>query len=261
MRKVEGGSRPKVPLRKTSHEERVEVARKIAFRIVDSYKADVLAVCISGFTAKKLDRPYSDLEMFCVITDGHEIANKYYILNGLLVQIEYFQESNFLKEATRVGFDWHLAADEFRNRIVLFEREGWLKLLERAVEENERADFSRELRWAILAMTESLAAVRNARWKKDWRDLRTRAFYLAWDTARVVFLYNRSYVLTTSSFWKQLFDFTKQPEGFKQLIDIAAGFAKSTHEELVASAEQLWKVTMEMLEGQGIPIEAKEIII
>src|SRR5947209_9988017 len=72
--------------------------------------------------------------------------------------------------------------------------------LEKAVAENDRADFTEELRWAAETVTESLAAVRNAHLKRDQRDLRTRAFYMAWDTARVVFLYNRRYVLTTSWF-------------------------------------------------------------
>ena len=110
-------------------------------------------------------------------------------------------------------------------------------------------------------MTESLAAVRNANLKDDLVDLRTRAFYLAWDTAKLVYLLNRKYVLTTSWFWKQLFECPEQPRDFRKLIDIAAGFAPSTKQELVETAERLWKATIIMVRKRGISIESAEILV
>jgi kanamycin nucleotidyltransferase len=262
MRKIEDrSSKPEFPLRRVSHEERVELGRKIASQILDSHKDAVLAICIYASTAKNLDRPYSDLEIFCVTSDGLEIKNKRYVYDGLLVEIDYFQESNFLKEAERVGWDWPLGADQYRNRIVLFERDNWLKKLEKAVAENDRADFTEELRWAVETMTESLAAVRNAHFKRDDRDLRTRAFYLAWDTARVVLYHNRRYVLTTSWFWKQLFECQEQPKGFRKLVDVVAGFEKATIAELVDAAEELWHATMLMIQPRGISIESADITV
>jgi kanamycin nucleotidyltransferase len=262
MRKIEpGSSKPKVPLRKVSHERRVELGRKIASQILDTYKDAVLAICIYASTAKRLDRPYSDLEIFCVATDGLDVKNKRYVYDGLLVEIDYFQASNFLKEATRVGWDWPMGADQYRNRIVLFERDNWLKKLEKAVAENDRADFTEELRWATLTMTESLAAVRNAHFKRDQRDLRTRAFYMAWDTARVVFLHNRKYVITTSRFWKQLFECQEQPKRLRKLIDIVAGFEKSTNTELVDATQELWRQTIMMVQPRGFPIESRKITV
>jgi kanamycin nucleotidyltransferase len=261
MRKIEDrSSTPKFPLRKVSHKERVELGRKIASQILDTHKDAVLAICIYASTAKKLDRPYSDLEIFCVASDGLEVKNKRYVYDGLLVEIDYFQESNFLKEAKRVGWDWPLGADQYRNRIVLFERDNWLKKLETAVAENDSADLAEELRWATLTMTESLAAVRNGHLKRDHRDLRTRAFYLAWDTARVVFYHNRRYVLTTSWYWKQLFECQKQPRELRKLVDIVAGFVKSTDSELIDAAEELWRETMVMVQPRGISIETTDII-
>ena len=110
-------------------------------------------------------------------------------------------------------------------------------------------------------MTESLAAVRNARFKADQRDLRTRAFYMAWDAARVVFLYNRKYVLTTSWFWKQLFECQEQPKGFRKLVDIVAGFEKSTNSELVDATEELWRETIRMVQARGISVESTNITV
>ncbi len=262
MSEIESRSlKPDVPLRKVSHEERVELGRKITSQIIDSYKDAVLAICIYGSTAKKLDRPYSDLELFCVVTDSLEMANKFYIYDGLLVEIDYPQESKFLKAATQIVWDWPIQADQYRNRIVLFERDNWLKKLEKAVAENERADFTEEVQHATIAMTESLAAVRNAHFKGDQRDLRTRAFYMAWDTARVVFLHNRKHVLTTSWFWKTLFECQEQPKGFRKLVDIVAGFEISTNSELVDATEELWRETIHLVQPHGLFIESTSIMV
>ncbi len=251
----------KPPLRKVSNEKRVEVARNITSRVLEKYRDTVLAVYISGSTAKKLDRPYSDLEMMCVVKDGLEISNKYCLHDGLLVEIDYPQESAFLKAARGPGWDWPIQADQYRNHIVLFDRDGWMGKLAEAVAENERADFTEAIRFAAIAMTESLGAVRNADFKQDRLDLRTRAFYMAWDTARVVFLLNRKYVLTTSWFWKQLFECAHQPKDFRRLVEVVGGFVESSPAQLVAAVEELWQETMVMVRERGVTIESAEIIV
>ena len=254
-----GHNRP--PLREVSNGQRVELARQISTRILETYKSTVLAVYVCGSTAKKLDRPYSDLEMVCVVRDGTEIPMKYYIHDGLLVEIDYHQESEYLKAAHKPGWDWPIQADQYRNHIVLFDQDNWMRKLGEAVAENDRTDFTEAIRVAALAMTESLAAIRNAEFKHDQVDLRTRTFYMAWDTARVVLLLNRKYVLTTSWLWKQLFECKDQPKDLKKLISIVAGFVESSPRQLVEASERLWQETMLMVRDRGISIESAEIIV
>jgi hypothetical protein len=249
------------PLSMVSHDQRVEIGRRICTRILETLKESVLAVLITGSTAKALDRPYSDLEMMAIVKDSVEIPTKYYVHDGLLIYIDYRQESEFLKAAREPGRDWPLGADECRNRIVLFERDGWTERLEEAVKENDATDFSDALRFAALHMTETLAAVRNADFKNDLLDLRTRAFYMAWDTARVVYLLNRKYVLTTSWYWKQLFECSEQPRELRELVEIVAGFVNSSRQELVEATERLWKETMLLVTRRGVVIESSQILV
>jgi len=249
------------PLRIISHEQRVEIGRRICARILETFKEGVLAVFITGSTAKALDRPFSDLEMTTIVKDSVELPTKFYVYDGLLVQIDYRQESEFLKSAREPGRDWPVGVDEYRNRIVMFERDGWTWRLDEAVKENDATDFSDPVRFAALRMTESLAAVRNADFKDDLVVLRTRAFYMAWDAARVVYLLNRKYVLTTSWYWKQLFECPEQPRELRRLVEIVAGFVNSSRQELVDAAERLWKETMLLVIRRGVSIESSEILV
>jgi kanamycin nucleotidyltransferase len=250
------------PLRRVSHEERVSLGEKVAADLVARYKAVVLAVLIVGSTAKKLERPYSDLEMLCVFKDGLEVPPmKYLAHNGLLVEVEFSQESKLLEDARKVSMDWPWYADQYRNRIVLFEKDGWLTKLDQAVAENDKADFTEAIRIAALAMTESLAAVRNAEYVKDRVALRSGAYWMAMDTAKLVLLLNRRYVLTTSWFWKQAFECPQRPEDFRKLIDTAAGFVDSTDSERVEAVEKLWKQTIKLVLARGISIESTKLAV
>ncbi len=258
MPKVES-RKPVEVLRRVSHEERIRIGREICNKIIEAYGEAVLAICVYASTAKGLDRPYSDLEMLCVVRDGYDIPNKYYVYDGLLVEIDYFQESTELKEAKTVTTEWPLAADSFRNRLVLFERDHWLKKLEEAVAESDKKDFSEQVRKAMLMVTESLAAARNAGIKGEAEDLRTRAVYLAYNVAKLVLLFNQKYILTTSWLWKTLFDCKEQPEGLREQIDIAAGFKPSSEEEVMNACEKLWQGSMLIVQKRHISIESDEL--
>jgi predicted nucleotidyltransferase len=141
-------------LRKLTHEERLSIGRQISTRVLDKYGDSVLLVYICGSTAKNLDRPYSDLEMIVVVQDGVTVASKYYVHRGLVIEVDYRQESEFVKAARAFTKNWPMEADQYRNRIVLFEREQWTRRLDQAIVENEKADASEALRVAAVELTE-----------------------------------------------------------------------------------------------------------
>jgi len=238
------------------------LGEKIAADLVAKYKDAVLAVCIVGSTAKKLDRPYSDLEMICIVTDGLEVPEaKYLAHSGLLVEIVYSQQSKFLEDARKITMEWPWYADQYRNRLVLYEKEGWLRKLDQAVSENDKADFTEAIRIAALAMTETLAAVRNAGIVHDSVVLRSGAYWMAMETAKLVLLLNRRYVLTTSWFWKQAFECPEQPKDFENLAKLAAGFVDTTDSERLDAVEKLWKEAIKLVLARKISIESTSMTV
>ena len=161
-------------LRKLTHKDRLNIGQQISKRVLNKYGDAVLTVFICGSTAKQLDRPYSDLEMIVAVRDGVEIPMKYYLYNGLVVEIDYRQESNFLRAARRVTQNWPNEADQYRNRLVIFDREGWMRRLDEAVRESDGADFTEAIRWASISVTESMGVLRNAHLTGDMIGVRAR---------------------------------------------------------------------------------------
>src|SRR3989454_10561842 len=145
----------------------MRIARQISVRVVEKYGPDILASYVCGSTSKKLDRPFSDLELIVVVRDQAEIAMKYYLHQGLIIQIEYLKSSDTLAAAERLTDNWPWEADQYRNRIALYERDSWFRRLNEAVERNDKAATVEAVRKSFMMMTESMAGFRETMVEKE----------------------------------------------------------------------------------------------
>jgi len=246
-------------LREFNHEGRLRIAHQLSDRIVEKYGSDILAVYVCGSTSKKLDRPFSDLELIVVVRDQSEIPMKYYLHQGLIIQIEYLKSSSTLAAAEQLTDNWPWEADQYRNRIALYERDGWFRKLDEAVDRNDKAATVEAVRKSFMMMTESMAVMRNAMLTKDTVGILSRGRVLAEDAARIVLLLNRRYVTTTSWLWKIVFDLRTKPKDFKELVEKMSGFVPTTREEVVASSERLYKEMSELVTQAGVKIECDDL--
>ena len=248
-------------IRKFTHRDRLRIARRISGRVLQKYGSKILAVYVCGSTSKNLDRPFSDLELIVVVRDGVEIPMKYYLYKGLIIEVDYLQSSNILRAAERFTDNWHMEADQYRNRIVLFDRGRWFNSLERAVAKNEKADVREAIRKVFLMMTESRAVLKNAVLAKDKIGIFSRARVIGEDAARIVFLLNRTYVTTTSWFWKIAFEAPKKPKDFRVLIEKICGFRSTTPKEVVAASEMLYREMCELIGAERREVERVDLYV
>lgn len=250
-----------ISLQRSSHQERLELARKLSDLILRAHRNSVLAVYVYGSTAKNLDKPYSDLEIIAVVSDGTDIPMTKYVYRGLIIEIQYYQESSFLIEARQVGREWPISSDQFRNRIVLFENDSWLKKLDAAVAISDKADMSDSIRFAALDLVEELSVLRNIVLTGDAQLLRTRAMSLAGSAGNLVLLLNRRYVMTTSWFWKHVFESPVKPADMAELVNILTSGTVKTAQEVEKVAIKLFDEMMEFVVARGVSIESPTLIV
>ncbi|HEV8338888.1 MAG TPA: kanamycin nucleotidyltransferase C-terminal domain-containing protein [bacterium] len=244
-----------------THEERLAIARGLAARIVEEYGEAVLAVFVTSSTAKGLDRPHSDLELTAVLRDGVEVEGKSYVYEGILIEIDYDQESALLRAARRVSGRWAQEADGFRSRIVLFEREGWTARLDEAVAEADAADIGPALAKAATMIVENRDKLRNARYSADAMDVRVAAFWVAEGAANLVLLLNRRYMITTSRFYVQAFECPEQPPDFRARMEKLMGLAPAGEAQLAAIADALTADLLAMVATRGVSVESETLIV
>mgnify|MGYP001566673830 CR=1 FL=1 len=243
-----------------THEERLAIAAELARRIVDTSGDAVLAVFITSSTAKGLDREHSDLEISAVVRDGVEIEGKSYVYRGVLIEIDYPRETRLLQKARRRGGRWPVEADGYRSRLVLFERDGWLRRLDAAVAESDAQDVTRALQHAATMVIESRDKVRNARLEGDRLDFRVQAYWTA-DAANLVLLLNGRYMITTRWYYRHAFECPQQPADFRQRIEMLVGIVPTTDEEIAGAAESLTDVLVAMVTARGVAVESPDLVV
>jgi len=232
----------------------LKIAHHIANRVVKKYRNNVLAVYVCGSTSKKLDRPFSDLELIVVVRDRAEISMKYYLHRGLIIQIEYLKSSKILSDAEQFTDNWPWEADQYRNRIAFYERDRWFRRLDEAVA-NDKKDSVVAIRKSFMMMTESMAVLRNAVLTNDKAGVLSRGRLLAEDAARILLLLNRRYVTTTSWLCEIDFGMRNNPKYFKKLVEKMSVFVPTTEEEVVVSSERLYREMSELVTHYGVKIE------
>jgi KNTase-like protein len=152
-----------------------------------------------------------------------------------------------------------MEADQYRNRIVLFEKYGWFRSLEKAVAKNETADALEAIRKVFLMMTESRAVLENAVLSRDKNAMFSAARVIAEDATRIVLLVNRTYVATTGWFWKMAFETAEKLRGFRVLVERACGFTPRTLGEAVEASKKLYFEIFKMVDSRGIKIERADL--
>lgn len=244
-----------------THEERLVIAGEISRRILETHGDTVLAVFITSSTAKGLDRAHSDLEVSAVVRDGVEIEDRSYVFRGILVEIDYPQESRLLRATRRVTHKWPVEADGYRSRLVLFEREGWLRRLDEAVAESDAADITRALQRGTTSLLENRDKLRNARRAGDVMDIRVNGFWTAYAAAILVLLLNRRYMITSSRLYRQAFECPDQPKDFRRLVEVLVGVVSSSADEVAEAVERLCDGLLSMVSSRGITVESDALIV
>src|SRR5260370_22026526 len=84
---------------------------------------------------------------------------KYYLYRGLIIQIEYLKSSKLLSDAEQFTDNWPWEADQYRNRIALYERKRWLKGLDEAVAKNDKKNSAVAGGKAFIMVTQFIVAL------------------------------------------------------------------------------------------------------
>lgn len=245
----------------TTHEERMALALQIAEKVLARYADAVLAVFVTSSTAKRLDQQHSDLELTAVVRDGVELEDKSYVYRGVLVEIEYPQESAILKTARRVTRRWPVEADGYRNRLVLFDRDSWVRRLDEAVAERDASDFTRGWKFATTGVLEVRNKIRNAWLERDELNIHFFGGWFAESAAMLVLFLNRRYMTTTRWLLEEAFECPLQPSEFRSQIEALVGLTPTTLEQTVEAVERLSTELLSIGRAVGISVESPELIV
>ncbi|MCS7274927.1 MAG: hypothetical protein NZ610_05975 [Candidatus Bipolaricaulota bacterium] len=237
-----------------THEARLALARDLAQRILQKYGDAVLGIALYGSVARKADTSHSDIEMK-VITDTsvteHDV--EYVHTSGAKIEINYEQAENYLRRAASVDTDWPIWAAQYRQQMVLFERDDFFARARKATQSARDEDF-RAAQAQLIAedLYELVQKIRGAWEQQREENLRWWAGRFLWFSALWLGLANRQYFTTGGTVWDEVRRLAILPKNFEHQLAVLAGFRPSAVGEVYRAVEDLWAEIQELAKAQGV---------
>lgn len=246
-----------VELRKTTYEEKSSVGKRACELILQKYgRRRIFAVCMWGDETEN-SQPYFGLNLLVVVRDGVRIPVQHYLLDGLEVNIYYWQEISILHEATTFTEEWPWRSDNYRTRIVLYEKNGWLRKLDAAVLKSDSADPTDAIRESALLLVGHLGKLRDAQLSNRTAETKAECWRIAWGAIELTLLLNRRYV--RHDYWKEVFECPVQTPDLRNELELLLELTSSSTEIMTKTAEKLTAQLFEMMGTRGISLASSQL--
>jgi hypothetical protein len=250
-------TQPKVELRKVTYEEKLAVGKRACELILHKYgKRRVFAVCMWGDKVEN-SQPYFGVNLLVVVRDGIHIPAQHYLFDGIEVNITYWQEISILYRARIFDEEWPWRSGSYRTRIVLHEKKGWSRKLDRAVHESDLADPTSAVRESAMLLLEHLAKLRDYRLQNDLVGEKDECRRIAWGAIELILLLNRRYV--QYDYWKEVFECSIQTSDLRRQLETLLELTDKPVDIMVETAEKLCEEMFDMVRSRGISLVSSDL--
>jgi kanamycin nucleotidyltransferase len=243
-----------------TREERLEIAREVARRIVEKYGERIIVVAAYGSVAKGEDTPYSDLDIWVAAREPAEDL-RFFVYRGMAVSIHWDTEEGRITTAGRVTRDWPITADEVHSFLVLYEQEGseFLTRLKAAANALSDEEFAEAIRTFMARTRETWGKMQGPWSAGDHYRLLVNGRWLVWSVAMILGLLNKRFYGGGRGFFQLSKEMPKQPHDYPRLLDLAGGFETTEGEVVYRAGEDLWNNLCELVRAEGIEWESDTI--
>ena len=148
----------------SSRAERYIRMQQIADRVQAYYGDQLLALGVYGSTAKKLDGPYSDIEMHCVLRGtAIEIWHEW-VEGPWKAEVDAFSSDVMLSYASELEGNWAMTQGSYVHVLTLHDPENFFPKLKKTALDHTDEAFNEIIRLLIIGeIYEMVGKLRNAR--------------------------------------------------------------------------------------------------
>ena len=252
-----------------THDERLALAEEICGRLRAVHGEALVAVGVYGSTARGTDGPYSDLEMWCVLTalpaEGErdrvavsERGDHYsheWVHGPWKAEVDVYAADALLEKATHVDGVWALTHGRFVRVLPVHDPQGFFARL-RATADSLPAEVFREaLRELVVGeIYEDVAKARNAVATGHRAALPHLALTLATYGAYAIGLANRHHFSSGARCVEEALALPIRPLAYDRLARLAMDGTLSESGVIADAIEQFWHDLVPWIESLGITI-------
>jgi kanamycin nucleotidyltransferase len=238
------------------HAARLERAHSLARRLRRHYGERVLAIGAYGSLARGTDRPYSDIEMHCVLRGTQYERWLEWSAGPWKAEIDVYSQDLLLARAAGVDGDWPVSHGAVTAVLPLYDPEGYFPRLEAAVYSQPDAVFLRVMREVIVGdIYERIGKIRNAHADGHAAPLPALAVDLARDGARLIGLDNRHLYTSGSRLWEESLSLPNRPDGYDALLRLVTAGTLHPPDRVAGAADAFWAGVERWAAARGLMIE------
>lgn len=227
-----------------TQDDRFALCHQIANRLHEVYKDEILAIGVYGSISRGTDGPYSDIEMFCVLTEtGEAIEHCYeWVAGPWKAEVDVYSANVLLQKASTVGGRWPLTHGPFFSVLSLYDPEHFFQTLKAAAESPEPEEFSRNIREVLVGeMYEYVGKLRNVSVHGPATYLPYLAVHFTQYGAMLIGLHNRKLYSTGAMVLPEALECPNRPAGFDRLAQMVMCGELTDPKKIVIVCEAFWQ--------------------
>jgi kanamycin nucleotidyltransferase len=243
------------------HQQRMDLAGKIADRLIARYGTSVKAIGLYGSVARNEDGPYSDIEMFCVLKSPGEACNYEWCMGPWKAEVNVIEEVSLRQKASQVNGRWAQTHGAFMHILSLAGPDDYFSGLRELVLSHPSEIFDAAIKEVLIGdIYEIIGKVRNAQAKEHHQALTVLAVELVQRTAYALGLAHRYLYRSKSSILDEAVNLPDPPEGFYALAQMVMIGNLQDAEMVVIACDNLWSGLVNWAEERGYSLIASQDI-
>ena len=252
-----------------THADRLALAEEISNRLREIHGETLLAVGLYGSTARGTDGPYSDIEMWCVLTalpsegerDRQNVSERgdhyshEWVHGPWKAEVDVYAADALLEKATHIDSEWPLKHGRFESVLPVYDPHAFFARLRAAADSAPPEHFRDAVRELVVGeIYEDVAKVRNAIAAGNHAALPQLALALATYGAYAIGLANRHRFSTGVRAFEEALTLPNRPLAYDRLARLALDGTLSDPTAISDAIERFWLDLVPWVERHGITI-------
>jgi kanamycin nucleotidyltransferase len=245
-----------------SRNERLQTCHEIASRLHEVYGEKILAIGVYGSVSRGADGPFSDIELFCVLSESSESVDFSYEWSAgpWKAEVNVLRADILLNTASTVEGSWPLTHGPFFSQLSLYDPKGFFPRLKEAAESPTKEDFRHAIHEVLVGeMYEFIGKLRNVGLNGPHTYLPLLAVEFAQYGAMLVGLHNRILFSTGSMVLPEALELPGRPEGFDNVVRMVMAGELAEPSKIISACENFWNGLVKWADEHGYVISTERI--
>lgn len=239
-----------------SHEQRLRLAHQLADALRDHYGEQMRALGIYGSLARGTDGPYSDIEMFCVVTGARRWRALEWSQGAWKAEIDVCSLDVLLQEAATLEGSWPITHGAFVHVLPIADPEGLFPLVRDAALSHTDEEFRAAATEVIVGeIYELIGKARNAVARLNQAPMAAYAVMLARHCACLLGLWHRHLYTSIADLWTESLELPQRPDGYDALCRQVMSGDLNEMQALADAIDRLWDGIERWAQARQLPIE------